>query len=103
MKKLLIVELLIIAIFFVIITITFNIREIQPVTVKRSVPQGDFVRDTRSPIEACNSTLPDVQASSPKLKCRLIDSKRIDSHLDWVECVDGASVAGCFACTIECK
>lgn len=83
--------------------LVLNKPEISPKIINRSIPQGDFVKDTRSPIEACNSIIKEVQGSNPNLNCRLIDSKRIDSPDDWKECVDGASIAGCFTCEFECK
>jgi hypothetical protein len=79
-------------------------EETPPQIIKRSVSQGDEVYDSRSPVEACNSLIKDIQDSNPTLNCQLIDSKRIDSGegVD-SECVDGASIAGCFSCTFECK
>ena len=70
------------------------------VIIKRSVPQGDEIQDTRLQIEACNPLTKEVQAANPNLKCSLIESKLPDT-LD--DCVDGASIAGCFACKFECK
>lgn len=72
------------------------------ITIKRSEIQGDYVRDERTPEEACNPLLSEVKSSNPNLNCRLTDSKRIDDYLP-DECVDGISVAGCFACTFECE
>jgi hypothetical protein len=71
--------------------------------IRRSVPQGDFVRDTRTPDEACNTILQEVKDSRPSLNCELIDGKRIDPPDEFEQCIDGASVAGCFACTFQCK
>jgi cell shape-determining protein MreC len=104
-KKLIYAVLIIIAILAIIGVSLFVLNKlaVSPKIIIRSVPQGDFVVDTRSPIEACNSIIQEVQDHNPNLNCRLIDSKRIDSSDDWGECVDGVSKAGCFTCTFECK
>ena len=102
-KKLIITLVIILAIIFVIVIIIFSPTSSSPKTIERSVVQGDYVKDSRSPIEACNSIIQEVQDSNPNLNCRLIDSKRIDFSDDWDECIDGASIAGCFTCTFECK
>jgi len=74
-----------------------------PKVIKRSVGQGDFVRDERSPAEACNSLMEYIRKSNPGLQCSLTESKRIDANQNLLECVNGASIAGCFACTFECR
>ena len=80
-----------------------NKPAVPPKIIERSVPQGDLVPDMRSPIEACNPIIKEVQDSNPNLNCRLIDSKRVDSSDDWKECIDGVNIAGCFTCKFECK
>jgi len=62
----------------------------------KSVPQGDFVADTRDSAEVCEG----IQAAEKLDKCTIILSK---SSMDKLECADGMSVAGCFACKFECE
>ncbi len=73
--------------------------------VKRSVARGDEIEDMRSPLDVCNSLIGEVQSSNPPLSCKLVLYKKVDSGSEgWLdECVEGGSVAGCFACTFECK
>lgn len=72
--------------------------------IKKSVLPGDLAEDTRSPDEACNSKIQEVQISNRTLDCKLIDSKRIYAQNAREDCVDDWSTgAGCFACTFECK
>lgn len=76
------------------------------VIIKRSVVQGDEQYDARLPEDACAGLLAEVQKKYPGKKCRLIESKRLDSDRDGnitEECVDGAGIGGCFACQFECK
>lgn len=78
------------------------------ILVKRSVAQGDYVVDTRKPEDACATLLKEVQKAHPGKICRLIESTSVGGAGDSTdhitqECVDGASVAGCFACKFECK
>jgi len=80
-----------------------------PKTIKMSEMQGDYVYDTRTPGEVCDSLLQEVQDSNPNLNCRVVVEKRIDFvDVDYQnvleeECVDGYSIAGCYSCTFECK
>jgi len=67
------------------------------------VPQGDFVLDESLPDDACGAIIQEVQNANPKLYYVLIHSERIDLDDNLDECVDGASVAGCFSCIFECK
>jgi hypothetical protein len=95
---------MILAIISVAIMILLSSANTSPKIIKRSVLQGDEIYDPRSPVEACNSLTEEIQDSNHDLNCQLIDSKRIDSYEDFDrECVDGASIAGCFSCTFECK
>ncbi len=94
---------IILAIILVLLIVIFSFKDNSPKIIERSVSQGDYVRDDRSTIEACNSIIQEVQNSNPNLNCKLIDSKRVDSPDDYKKCVDGASIAGCFTCTFECK
>jgi hypothetical protein len=93
------------AIISIAIIILLSSANASPQIIKRSVLQGDEIYDPRLPVEACNSLAKEIQDSKPNLNCQLSDSKRIDSyHQDFDrECVDGASIAGCFSCTFECK
>ncbi|MDD4318926.1 MAG: hypothetical protein PHW10_01205 [Candidatus Peribacteraceae bacterium] len=64
--------------------------------VLRSVPQGDFVADTRDPAEVCEQ----VRLKEGGLQnCANLTAK---ASRDEKECVDGMSVAGCFACAFRC-
>lgn len=69
--------------------------------IKKSVPQGDEIRDPRSASEACDPITSEVQNSNPGFGCRLIDSERVDG-ITSEKCVDGGSVAGCYVCTFGC-
>lgn len=71
--------------------------------IKRSVGQGDYVRDERSSQEACKTILQSIYDDNSGLDCKLIDSERIDHPKDFNKCVDGATMGGCFACTFECS
>ena len=103
-KKLVILPVMILVIISVAIIIFLSSANTSPQIIKRSVLQGDEIYDPRLPVEACNSLAKEIQDSKPNLNCQLIDSKRIDSYQDFDrECVDGASIAGCFSCTFECK
>ena len=103
-RKLIISLVMTLAIISIAIIIFFSSTNTSPQIIKRSVLQGDEIYDPRSPVEACNSLIKEIQDSKPNLNCQLIDSKRIDSYQDFDrECVDGASIAGCFSCTFECK
>lgn len=64
------------------------------------VPQGDEIRDERSPDEACEPLLEKEQYSG----CRLAGAERIDATFPqaFERCSGGGSVAGCFACTFDC-
>jgi hypothetical protein len=97
MKKIIFPAIVILA----IVSILFlNSTDSSPKIIERSVMMGDYVVDTRSPEEACGGITQEVQDSNSGLKCRLIDS---DVPEDSSECIDGASIAGCFTCTFECK
>lgn len=62
----------------------------------RSIAQGDFVRDDRDPKNVCEK----IQAEQGLSDCQIIISKKSRSK---DECVDGMSVAGCFACEFSCR
>ncbi|PIQ89513.1 MAG: hypothetical protein COV72_02500 [Candidatus Omnitrophica bacterium CG11_big_fil_rev_8_21_14_0_20_42_13] len=70
--------------------------------IKRSVGQGDYVQDERSPMEACDTIKKSVCEDNPGFDCKLIDSARIDSPEQFGKCVDGATAGGCFTCTFKC-
>ncbi|MEK7849995.1 MAG: hypothetical protein AAB213_04200 [Candidatus Omnitrophota bacterium] len=71
--------------------------------IKRSVGQGDYVRDQRSPQEACNTIKQSVCTDNSGFDCKLIDSGRVDSPKDFVKCVDGVFMGGCFSCVFGCN
>lgn len=68
--------------------------------VTASVPQGDEIRDERSPDEACEPLLEKEQYAD----CRLADAERVDATVPNAleRCAGGGSVAGCFVCTFDC-
>jgi len=68
----------------------------QPNIVWKSQPKGDFAYDDRNPADVCKQ----IQTEQKMDNCTLIDS--ISSNSD-KECVDGKSVAGCFACKFSCS
>ncbi len=61
----------------------------------KSEAQGDYVHDDRDPNGVCKK----IQSDQELNDCRIVISKRSN---DKSECVDGMSVAGCFACKFEC-
>jgi len=69
-------------------------------TMTTTLPQGDEIRDERTPAEACDPLLEEKYRG-----CRLVYSERIDASApDYLErCAKGGSVAGCFSCTFECN
>lgn len=66
-----------------------------PRTVRVSTPQGDLAVDTRDPTEVCVQ----LQYERKMQDCTLKEAKASTSEK---ECVDGMSIAGCFACTLTC-
>ncbi|MDO8468727.1 MAG: APC family permease [Candidatus Peribacter sp.] len=75
------------------------IPAVSPVThiVRMSVPQGDFAVDTRDPFTVCLGL---AQEKDALKNCTLRAAK---ASQDDAECVDGMSVAGCFACEFGCS
>ncbi|MDD5109950.1 MAG: hypothetical protein PHI63_01890 [Patescibacteria group bacterium] len=75
-----------------------------PTAVQRSVAQGDFVRDDRSPDDACNTLLPELLGAYGY--CHIRTADRVDAGGDGSmlkkQCIDGASIAGCFTCLFTC-
>lgn len=67
-------------------------------TVMHSQPMGDFAADTRDPQEVCAAM--QQEDGSDVRDCELTSAT---ASQDEVVCVDGKSVAGCFACTFVCK
>lgn len=72
--------------------------------IQTSIPKGDLIPDQRTPEEACLPYLPNVQAEHEGRVCSLEDAVNVDpTQVNAMElCVDGMSVAGCFACTFVC-
>lgn len=62
----------------------------------KSSPKGDLIADKRSPQEVCSS----IQKNQKLEKCTIIQAKTSNSKN---ECVDGKSVAGCYACLFSCS
>ncbi len=65
------------------------------IMIWKSEVQGDYVHDDRDPNSVCKK----IQTEQRLNNCTIIISKRSN---DESECVDGMSVAGCFACKFEC-
>lgn len=65
--------------------------------VRMSVPQGDFVADTRDPFEVC------LELAQQKIALKNCTLRAAKASQDEAECVDGMSVAGCFACEFGCS
>lgn len=58
---------------------------------------GDEAPDTREPSAVCMH----IQTEKTELQtCTLLESKYSNEQK---ECVDGMSIAGCFACKFECR
>src|SRR3989338_1640475 len=104
MKKKLVIPIIAVLTIILIAAIIIYSPKNNPVKiVKTSVGQGDEIRDPRTADEACNDKLQKIEDANPNSKCRLTSSKRVDAPNHWDECVDGGSVAGCYACTFECR
>lgn len=61
----------------------------------KSDSQGDEVLDERDPANVCK----ELQTEQNLNNCNIIISKKSENR---EECVDGMSVAGCFACKFDC-
>ena len=61
----------------------------------KSVVQGDEVLDERDPASVCKK----LQTEQGLENCKIIVSKKSENAS---ECVDGKSIAGCFACKFDC-
>jgi hypothetical protein len=63
--------------------------------VWKSQPKGDFAIDDRNPADVCKQ----IQTEQNLNNCTLVTSMSANTDS---ECVDGKSVAGCFACKFSC-
>ena len=96
MKKLILLTTVSIAIFLSGCSSAQNTQNAQPNIVWKSQPKGDFVIDDRNPADVCKG----IQTEQNLNNCTLVTS--MSSNTD-KECVDGKSVAGCFACKFSCQ
>ena len=102
-KKLTIPIMAVLAIILIIYLVIFGSKNNPVKIIKTSFPQGDYVQDSRSADEACSDEIKGIEEANVGYKCKLTYSKKVDSPKQFDECIDGASVAGCYVCTFECR
>lgn len=75
-----------------------------PLIIKKSVPMGDYVIDNRTAEDVCGSMLIQIEQDNFERNCNITSQEIVQNYTEYGEkCVDGASVAGCFACEFECS